>query len=138
MKYEMKAEGSRIQTTLVVIPGSLQPSVYQPDLLTADAVFLHPGAKSAGIETEEQRCPVLAINAPTGFQEHLEDVVVFHIGEGFDVRPCKLLCLPGRIEPVQHLECSPRTGDYCPLDDTFQLPHVAGPMVFLQGVHGLF
>ena len=29
-------------------------------------------------------------------------------------------------------------GDYGPLDNTFQLPHVAGPVVFLQDVQGLF
>src|SRR5665647_1772555 len=31
-----------------------------------------------------------------------------------------------------------RADDYRPLDDTFQLSHVAGPVVFLKGVQGVF
>ena len=44
----------------------------------------------------------------------------------------------GRDEAVQYLKSSPLAGDYRPLDDTFQFPHVAGPEVFLQGVEGDF
>jgi len=68
-----------------------------------DAVFPYPGAKSAGVDTKESRCPVFSLDAPTGFLEHLEDVVMFQLGEGFDVLPFQFLCLPERIEAVQYL-----------------------------------
>src|SRR6185369_3334107 len=86
-----------------------------PDLLTVDAVFLHPGAKGAGVETKDQSCSVFTINAPTGFQEHLQDIVMFHLGEDFDVIPFTHLYLHGRIEPVQHLKNGSLADNYSPL-----------------------
>jgi hypothetical protein len=56
-------------------------------LLPAEAVFPHPGAKGAGIETEKSRCPVFPLDAPTGFLEHMEDVIVFQVGEDLDILP---------------------------------------------------
>jgi hypothetical protein len=55
--------------------------------LPAKAVFPHPGAKGAGVETKEHRCPVLPLDPPSGFPEHLEDVVLFQLGEGLDLLP---------------------------------------------------
>ena len=107
-------------------------------LLTSDAVFPHPGAKSAGVETKEYRRSVFPFDAPAGFLKHLKDMVLFQIGDGFDILPYQFSCLPDRLEPVHNLEGSPLTGDHRPLDDTFQLPHVSGPVVFLEGVQGLF
>ena len=45
--------------------------------MSEDAVFPHPGTKRAGVETKEERCPVFALNAPPGFLEDLQDVVLF-------------------------------------------------------------
>ncbi len=72
-------------------------------LLTADAVFPHPGAKCAGVETKEYRRPVFTLDSPTGFLQHLEDVSVFQLGKGFDVLHCQFPCLREGIEPVQYL-----------------------------------
>ena len=54
--------------------------------LPPDAELPHPGAKGAGVETKEERGPVLPLDAPLGVLEHLEDVVVFHLVNGLDVR----------------------------------------------------
>jgi hypothetical protein len=107
-------------------------------LLSDDAVYPHPGAKGAGVETKQQRCAVCPLDSPSGFLEHLEDMVVFQLVEGFDLLPCRIRGLPERIEVVQHLQCAPLAVDYRPHDDTFQLPHVAGPVVFLKCVQGVF
>ena len=53
--------------------------------MPAEAVFPHPGAKGAGVETQEQRRPVLPLDPPSGFPEHLEGVVLFQLGEGLDL-----------------------------------------------------
>jgi hypothetical protein len=50
-----------------------------------DAVFSHPGAKGAGVQTKEYRCAVFTFDAPTGFLKYLEDVVVFEVEERFDL-----------------------------------------------------
>jgi hypothetical protein len=55
-------------------------------LLTEDSVFPHPGSKSADVETKEYRCPVFSLDSPTGFLEHLQDVVAFQHGEGWNYR----------------------------------------------------
>src|SRR6185369_5045287 len=107
------------------------------DSLSGNAVFPHPGSKSAGVETKDSRSPVFTLNAPTGFLENLEDMVLFQFGKGFDVPPCRLLCLQGYVEPVQDLKCTPLADDYCPLHDTLKLPHIAGPVVFLKDVEGI-
>ena len=44
------------------------------------AVFAHPGAQGAGVETKEERSPFLPLDSPTGSLEHLEDVIVFQLG----------------------------------------------------------
>ena len=72
-------------------------------LLPADAVFVHSGAKGAGVETKEYCRPVCSINSPTGFLEHPEDVVVFQLGQGFDLLPSRFLCFSERIEPLRYL-----------------------------------
>jgi hypothetical protein len=54
-------------------------------LLTPDAIFPHPGAKGAGVETKEYRCPGWPLDSPGGFMENLEDVVLFQSGEGLGV-----------------------------------------------------
>ena len=107
-------------------------------LLTADAILPDPGAQRAGIETEEHRRPVLPLDAPPGFLEHLENVVLFQSDEGLDVLAGQFPFLAERVEPVHDLERGPLAGDDRPLDDTFQLPHVAGPVVFLEDIHDLF
>jgi hypothetical protein len=53
--------------------------------LTADAIFPHPGTKSAGVETKKYRCPGWPLDTPVGFLEQLEDVVLFNPGKGFDL-----------------------------------------------------
>jgi hypothetical protein len=55
--------------------------------LPPDAVFPHSGAKGAGVETQEQRSPVLPLDSPAGFPEYLEDMIVFQPGEGLDLLP---------------------------------------------------
>jgi hypothetical protein len=55
--------------------------------LPADAIFSHPGAKSAGVETKEYRCPVFPLDSPTGSLEHLENMILFQLDEGFDILP---------------------------------------------------
>jgi hypothetical protein len=72
-------------------------------LLTDDAVFPHPGAKCAGIETKKSRCSVFSFDSPAGFLQNLNDVVVFQIDKGFDVLTSRLICIVGRIEVVQYL-----------------------------------
>ena len=47
------------------------------NLLTANAVFPHPGAKSNGVEIKDYRRPVLPLDPSTGFLEHLKYVVMF-------------------------------------------------------------
>jgi hypothetical protein len=54
-------------------------------LLTKDTVFPHSGTKSAGVQTKKYRCPGWPLYAPPGFAEHLEDVVMFNPGKGFDL-----------------------------------------------------
>ena len=108
-------------------------------ILTADAVFPHSAAKSAGVETKDYRCPGFPLDSPTGFLEHLEDIIVFPLAKGFAVVPRLLFPgLPGILEPVQHLQRGPLARDHRPLDDTLQLAHVTGPVVVLEGVQGVF
>ena len=68
-----------------------------------DPVFADSGAKSTGVKAQEERCPVFSLNAPLGFQEYLEDVVLFQIGEGFDLRPEQFRTFTERFKPVQYL-----------------------------------
>src|SRR6185369_4845459 len=107
------------------------------DLLPGDAVFPHSCTKSAGVQTKDSGCSALPFNAPTGFLENLEDVVLFQFGKGFDVPPCRLLRLRGHVEPIQDLKRAPLADYYCPLHDTFKLPHVARPVVFLKEIQGI-
>jgi hypothetical protein len=72
-------------------------------MLTVYAVFPHPGAKSAGVKTKDYCCPGFPLDSPTGFLEHLKDVVLFQLGKGFDILPCLFPCLPESIKPVQYL-----------------------------------
>jgi hypothetical protein len=64
----------------------------------------------------------------------MEDVIVFQLDQGFDFLSCRPICLVGRIELVKYPQCGPLAEDHRPLDGTFQLPYIAGPMVFLKGV----
>lgn len=106
-------------------------------LLPDDAVFPHPGAKGAGIEAKEYCSAFFPLDSPTDLLEYIEDVILFEQGESLDLTTCLFFCLPERIEAVQYLQRIPLADDYRPLDDAFQLTHVAGPAVFLKCTHGL-
>ena len=106
-------------------------------LVANDAGFPHPGAKGAGVETKEYRRAVFPFYAPPGFQENLVDVVVFQLGKGFYFLPCQISGLGKCAEAVHDLKSGSLAGDYRPLNDAFQLPHIAGPMVFPKGVQGV-
>lgn len=54
-------------------------------LFAADAVFAHPGAQGAGVETPQKRGAVFPLDPPAGFLQHLEVVVPFQVGQGLDV-----------------------------------------------------
>lgn len=73
-------------------------------LLTDNSVFTHPGAKRAWVETKKYCCPVLALYPPIGILERTEDVVVFQIGECFNVLNFKPPNLAERVELVQYLQ----------------------------------
>ena len=107
------------------------------NLLPDDTVFAHSGAQSAGVETEEERRPVLPFNAPSGLLQHLLNVVLLDIDESPDLMPLAVWRCGEGIETVKHLERAPLTDDDRALDNALQFPDVAGPVVFLQGVHGL-
>jgi hypothetical protein len=72
-------------------------------LFADDAVFPHPCAECAGIETKDSGGSVFPLDSPTGFLEHMEDVVVFQLNEGFDSLAFRLPGLAERIETVQYL-----------------------------------
>ena len=54
-------------------------------LLPHNAVFPHPGAKGACVDAQDYCCSVFPLDSPTGFQEHIEDMVVFQLNQGFDI-----------------------------------------------------
>ena len=96
------------------------------------------GAQGAGVETKDYRCPGFPLDSPTGFLKHLEDIIAFHLAKGFDVLHFLFPGLTGSLEPVQYLQRGSLADDHRTLDDTLQLAHVAGPVVVLEGVQGLF
>ncbi len=96
-----------------------------------DAVFANPGAQCTGVETQENRRTVFPLDPPVGILKDLKNVVPFQIGEDLDAL---IVALAEGLEAVQNLESLPLTGDDCPFDDAFQLPHVAGPVVLLESV----
>jgi len=63
---------------------------------------------------------------------------VLQLNKGIDPLPCRFLRLSDRIEPVHYLERIPLADDYRPLDDAFQFPHVAGPVIVLKVLQGTF
>src|ERR1035437_310768 len=50
-------------------------------VLTTDAVSPHSSPQGAGVETNDERRPVFPLDSPTGFLEHLEYVVTFHLAK---------------------------------------------------------
>jgi hypothetical protein len=77
-------------------------------LLSSNAQFPHPGAQGAGVETQEECRSVFPLDAPSGLLQHLADMIVFQLGEGFDFpafNPTdELICPLDRLEAVQDLE----------------------------------
>ena len=67
-------------------------------------MFLHPEAKRAGIEVKEQGCSVFPLDSPAGFPEDLENMVMFNLGEGFDLLPCRFSGFLDGVETVHNLE----------------------------------
>lgn len=57
----------------------------------------------------------------------------FQIGERLDAL---IVGLVDGLEAVQNLQSAPLTGNDCPFNDAFHLPHVAGPGVFLKSAQG--
>jgi len=56
-----------------------------------------------GLISSSSAAPFFPSDWPTGFLEHLEDVVVFQLVESFDVLSCLLLRLVECIEVAQNL-----------------------------------
>src|ERR1043166_3117325 len=103
-----------------------------------DAVFPDPAAQGAGVETEKYRGPGFPLDSPAGLPEHLSDMVALHLARGLEVLPGLLAGRRGCLEPVQDPERGALAGDHRPLDDALQLTHVAGPVVLLELIQGLF
>lgn len=62
----------------------IHPS-YFDFLLADDTVFPHPGTEGTGVEAKEDRRPAFPFDSPTGFPEHLKDVIVLQLCQGFDL-----------------------------------------------------
>ncbi len=56
-------------------------------LLPTDTVFAHPGAQRAGVQAQEECRAVFPLDAPVGLLQHLKDMLLLQVGEGFNLLP---------------------------------------------------
>ena len=100
-----------------------------------DSELLHSRPKGVGVPAEDLGSVAGAVDLPPGLVQHRAYVVsleVLHaarLGGG-------LHFASGLPEGLLELQCLPRREDEAPLDDVFQLPHIAWPAVRGKCFHG--
>ena len=110
---------------------SLKPLFY---CRTAYPEFMHPCSQGARVDPQDRRSSFLPVDTPLGFRKRLKNVLSFPFFQRLRVGPEWEV---GVLQSIGQLQNRPRGHDHGPFNDTFQLPHVPGPRVILQGLHRL-
>src|SRR5512140_1387320 len=76
----------------------------KPCLCASDALFPHPAAKRAGVDTQHGCRAFFTLYPPSGLLQRLDDVLAFDIDEGLAVLLPFFAGLQGVYEPVQDLQ----------------------------------